>query len=164
MGPIGLPEMVAIFVIALLLFGPKKLPELGRTLGKALTEFRRAKNELKATFESHLSELDKEVNLQSSTTPRPNYTSPDYSYTQGDYGHYDSDYHGSSGSYESNNGSHDASTLETSIASATATQDAEAHRDQSSPHDSHIAGTVARSTGTQPAQPSSVATEEKLPA
>ena len=37
MGPIGVPEMIAIFVIALLLFGPKKLPELGRTLGKAIT-------------------------------------------------------------------------------------------------------------------------------
>ena len=51
MGPIGLPEMMALFVIALLLFGPKKLPELGRTLGKGLSEFRRAKNELKATLE-----------------------------------------------------------------------------------------------------------------
>ena len=52
MGPIGMQEMIALFVVALLLFGPKKLPELGRTLGKALTEFRRAKNELKTTFES----------------------------------------------------------------------------------------------------------------
>jgi sec-independent protein translocase protein TatA len=42
MGPVGFPEMLAIFVIALLLFGPKKLPELGRTLGKAISEFRRA--------------------------------------------------------------------------------------------------------------------------
>ena len=43
MGPIGYPEMMFIFILALLLFGPKKLPELGKTLGKALTEFNRAK-------------------------------------------------------------------------------------------------------------------------
>ena len=48
MGPLGRPEMVFIFLLALLLFGPKKLPEMGRTLGKAITEFRRASNELKA--------------------------------------------------------------------------------------------------------------------
>ena len=160
MGPIGLPEMVAIFVIALLLFGPKKLPELGRTLGKALTEFRRAKNELKSTFESHLSELDKEVNLQSVMSPRSTYKAPDYSHTQGDYGHYDSDYHGSSGSYEAP-ASHDTSTTDPFIASATATQDAEAHRDEISSHDSHVVGTVARSTGTPPVEPAPLATEEK---
>jgi sec-independent protein translocase protein TatA len=70
--------MMAIFVIALLLFGPKKLPELGRTLGKALTEFRRAKNELKNTFETHMQELEREVRIDS----QPKYLSstvPDYS-------------------------------------------------------------------------------------
>jgi TatA/E family protein of Tat protein translocase len=50
MGPLDWPEIVFIFVLALLLFGPKKLPELGRTLGRAMTEIRRASNELKATF------------------------------------------------------------------------------------------------------------------
>src|SRR6478672_8449111 len=98
MGPIGVPEMIAIFVIALLLFGPKKLPELGRTLGKAITEFRRASNELKATFESHLSELDKEnqslkqsLNSYMNDTPS---SSPNYSYDN-NY-HYDSEYQHSS--------------------------------------------------------------------
>src|SRR5438876_1045489 len=47
MGPLGYPEMIFIFFLALILFGPKKLPELGRTVGKALTEFRRASTELK---------------------------------------------------------------------------------------------------------------------
>jgi TatA/E family protein of Tat protein translocase len=61
MGPIGVQEMFAIVVLALLLFGPKKLPELARLLGKGLTEFRRAKNELKATLETHMNELDREV-------------------------------------------------------------------------------------------------------
>ncbi|HLH00163.1 MAG TPA: twin-arginine translocase TatA/TatE family subunit [Bryobacteraceae bacterium] len=60
MGPVGVQEMVVIFLVALLLFGPKKLPELGKTIGKAITEFRRAQSELKATFESHMRELEKE--------------------------------------------------------------------------------------------------------
>lgn len=55
--------MFVIALLALLLFGPKKLPELGRMLGKGLTEFRRAKNELKSTFESHMQELERETRL-----------------------------------------------------------------------------------------------------
>ena len=54
MGPLGWQETVFIFFLALLLFGPKKLPELGRTLGKAMTEFRRASSELKATFDREM--------------------------------------------------------------------------------------------------------------
>ena len=60
MGPVGVQEMVVIFLVALVLFGPKKLPELGKTIGKAITEFRRAQSELKSTFESHMRELEKE--------------------------------------------------------------------------------------------------------
>lgn len=78
MGPIGAPEMFVIVLLALLLFGPKKLPELGRMLGKGLTEFRRAKNELKNTFESHMQELDREARLseQSDTWKRDQSTTP----------------------------------------------------------------------------------------
>ncbi|MCL4524580.1 MAG: TatA/E family twin arginine-targeting protein translocase [Acidobacteria bacterium] len=61
MGPLGLPEMIFIFVLALLIFGPRKLPELGRNLGKALTEFRRASNELRATVEDEMRSLEKEA-------------------------------------------------------------------------------------------------------
>lgn len=60
MGPVGVQEMLVIFIVALVLFGPKKLPELGKTLGKAITEFRRAQNELKSTFEHHMKELEQE--------------------------------------------------------------------------------------------------------
>jgi len=42
MGPIGLPELLVIGVIALLIFGPRKLPELGRSLGQGISEFKRA--------------------------------------------------------------------------------------------------------------------------
>ena len=60
MGTLGVQEMVVIFLVALVLFGPKKLPELGRTIGKALTEFRRASSDLKATFEREMQTLDRE--------------------------------------------------------------------------------------------------------
>ncbi len=86
--------MMAIFAIALLLFGPKKLPELGRTLGKALTEFRRAKNELKSTFESHMAELERETRAesQSKVGSQPKYVSSapaPYSYDSGYTSPYD---------------------------------------------------------------------------
>jgi len=60
MGTLGVQEMIVIFFLALILFGPKKLPELGRTIGKAITEFRRASNDLKATFEREMQTLERE--------------------------------------------------------------------------------------------------------
>lgn len=62
MGSLGVQEMLVIFLVALVLFGPKKLPELGRTIGKALTEFRRASNDLKATFDREMQALERETN------------------------------------------------------------------------------------------------------
>lgn len=53
--------MIFVFVLALLIFGPRKLPELGRNLGKALTEFRRASNELRSTVEDEMRNLEKEA-------------------------------------------------------------------------------------------------------
>ena len=60
MGPLGLQETIVIFVLALLIFGPKKLPELGKTIGKAMTEFRRASSELKATWDREMTVLERE--------------------------------------------------------------------------------------------------------
>ena len=54
MGPLGIPELLFILVLALLIFGPRKLPEIGRTLGKAMGEFRRATTDLKRTFNTEL--------------------------------------------------------------------------------------------------------------
>jgi sec-independent protein translocase protein TatA len=54
MGSLGLPELAFIFVLALLVFGPKKMPEIGRTLGRGMAEFRKAANELKRTVNTEL--------------------------------------------------------------------------------------------------------------
>lgn len=60
MGPLGVQEMVVIFLVALVLFGPKKLPELGKTIAKAVTEFRRAQSDLKATFDREMQSIERE--------------------------------------------------------------------------------------------------------
>jgi sec-independent protein translocase protein TatA len=60
MGPVGVQEMIVIFLVALVLFGPKKLPELGKTIAKAVSEFRRAQSDLKATFEKEMRSLEAE--------------------------------------------------------------------------------------------------------
>ena len=53
-GSIGMPELIIIFVIALIIFGPRKLPELGKSLGKSIAEFKKASNELRNTLEEEI--------------------------------------------------------------------------------------------------------------
>jgi sec-independent protein translocase protein TatA len=53
-GPLGVQELIIIFVIALIVFGPRKLPELGKSLGRGLSEFKRASNDLRNSFRSSL--------------------------------------------------------------------------------------------------------------
>lgn len=60
-GSLGTMELVVIGVVALIVFGPRKLPELGRSLGKSLQEFRRASNELKHTLEEEISLEERET-------------------------------------------------------------------------------------------------------
>jgi len=57
-GSIGGPELIVIFVLALLIFGPRKLPELGRMVGKGLSEFRRAASDLKDSLEVEVARED----------------------------------------------------------------------------------------------------------
>ena len=61
MGPLGMGEIVVLFVLALLIFGPKKLPELGKTFGKGMAEFKRASNELKTTFKREMDNIEHET-------------------------------------------------------------------------------------------------------
>ena len=63
-GSIGMPELIIIFVIALVIFGPRKLPELGRSLGRSLTEFKRASNDLRNT-------LEEEIKIEDARPPEP---------------------------------------------------------------------------------------------
>jgi sec-independent protein translocase protein TatA len=57
MGQLGFSEMLVIFVVALLVFGPKKLPELGKSLGKGIREFRKATEELKSTWDEQVRDI-----------------------------------------------------------------------------------------------------------
>ncbi len=70
-GSIGMPELIIIFVIALIIFGPRKLPELGRSLGKSLAEFKKASNELRSTLEEEIRiEEQKRDGSQTARLPR----------------------------------------------------------------------------------------------
>lgn len=53
-GPLGVPELIFILVLALLIFGPRKLPEIGRTLGRGMAEFRKASSELKRSLDAEM--------------------------------------------------------------------------------------------------------------
>ncbi len=59
MGSLGMQEIIVIFIIALIVFGPRKLPEIGKSLGKGLQEFKKASNDLKRTWEEEV-QLEKE--------------------------------------------------------------------------------------------------------
>src|SRR3954471_2741310 len=68
-GSIGMPEMIVIGVIALLIFGPRKLPELGKSLGKSIAEFKRASNELKNTLEEEIRSEEIQAARKSAEVP-----------------------------------------------------------------------------------------------
>ena len=71
LGSIGMPELIIIFVIALIIFGPRKLPELGKSLGKSIAEFKKASNELRNTLEEEIriEEQKEAVAKQAVATP-----------------------------------------------------------------------------------------------
>jgi TatA/E family protein of Tat protein translocase len=163
MGPVGVQEMMVIFLVALVLFGPKKLPELGKTIGKAITEFRRAQSELKATFETHMRELEKEGESIKEVTR--SYTKDIYDhYTGYDNSYYDSGAFGGAPSTEAN----------PSTVSVPAPQGAEASVSPSGTsviNETSVSGTVPRQLNhgsdpdhpivhpvSQPAEPESINT------
>ncbi|HUA61334.1 MAG TPA: twin-arginine translocase TatA/TatE family subunit [Verrucomicrobiae bacterium] len=99
-GPLGGQEMVFIFLLALVLFGPKKLPEIARTVGKAINEFRRASSELKTTFDREMSSLESESRELKEIGAAIRQDTYNYNY---DYSSYEATYEGaySSEEYES---------------------------------------------------------------
>ena len=68
-GSLGIPELLMIFAVVLIVFGPRRIPEIGRTLGKALAEFRKATDDLKGTIE-------REVRLEELKTITPAVMAP----------------------------------------------------------------------------------------
>jgi sec-independent protein translocase protein TatA len=79
---LGIPELLIIFVIALLVFGPKKLPELGKSIGKALAEFKKASDDFQETVRQEMKDVEKtadldqvkklgSIDLSAYTTPEP---------------------------------------------------------------------------------------------
>ncbi len=69
-GSIGMPELIIILVIALIIFGPRKLPELGRSLGKSINEFKKASNELRSTLEDEI-RVEEQRDRVAATAPTP---------------------------------------------------------------------------------------------
>lgn len=70
-GSLGMPELVIIFVIALIVFGPRKLPELGKSLGKSLAEFKRASNELRNSLEEEIRVEEEREKPRPAPAPAP---------------------------------------------------------------------------------------------
>ena len=66
---IGMPELLIIFVIALLVFGPKELPKIGRTIGKAMAEFRRASDDLREGIQREIELAEREDQPEAAPTP-----------------------------------------------------------------------------------------------
>ncbi len=61
---LGIPELLVIFVIALIVFGPKKLPDLGRSIGRAMAEFKKAADEFQDSVREEMKEVEKTANVK----------------------------------------------------------------------------------------------------
>jgi len=118
MGPLGTEEIVAIFILALLLFGPKELPKLGKTIGKAMTEFRKAKAELQTTFDREMKNLEQETGIKELVATT--FQSNNYNYEPSSYDpdYYSGSYAGSYNSTETNTTAEGASAIQGAGSSA----------------------------------------------
>jgi TatA/E family protein of Tat protein translocase len=80
---LSIPHLIIVFIVALVVFGPEKLPELARNLGKIMGEFKRATGDLRSTFEGHLRDLEREADqrrmrneVESAATASPSIAAP----------------------------------------------------------------------------------------
>ena len=140
MGPLGISEMIFIFVFALIIFGPKKLPELGRTFGKGMAEFRRASNELKSTFQREMDNIERETKMDearnAANEAKKALTDATY-YDDSDPEYYDAyDYDG----VKTSNGSSSASSTSESAPSTGGSTDSAESGSETPSNDSSSAG------------------------
>ena len=124
MGPLGWQETLVIFVLALVLFGPKKLPQLGKDIARAIAEFRKHSNELKDTWHREMANLERETQdiqkeAESLTQVTSDYTSDSSSYN------YDSSYDYGAYGYQDSHDPSTTSTTDSSTVSDPATQGAD---------------------------------------
>lgn len=68
---LSIPHLIVLFIVALVVFGPEKLPELARNLGKVMGEFRRISNEMRYTLEDHLREIEREADIRKNPSAAP---------------------------------------------------------------------------------------------
>ena len=71
LGSIGMPELILIFIVALIVFGPKKLPEIGKSLGRGLAEFKKASDELRQNIQNEINTLPTETKVEPPTEAEP---------------------------------------------------------------------------------------------
>jgi sec-independent protein translocase protein TatA len=71
LGSIGMPELIVIFVIALIIFGPRKLPELGRSLGRGIAEFKKATTDLQTSLEEEIRQEERRTAAGSEQPAQP---------------------------------------------------------------------------------------------
>lgn len=71
LGSIGMPELILIFIVALIVFGPKKLPEIGKSLGKGLGEFKKASEDFKQSIQREVDGLKEEAKIEPLAPPAP---------------------------------------------------------------------------------------------
>ena len=133
MGPLGMPEMMFIMVLALVLFGPKELPQIGRKVGKAIREFQRASSELKTTFEREMQNLEQETNSIKEIAAPYQYDAYNYDYSEPG---------------NTNEGSYGTESFDHSTAVVPATASASATEGAESPVAPE--GTIARGAETSP--------------
>jgi sec-independent protein translocase protein TatA len=75
-GSLGMPELIVIFIIALIVFGPRKLPELGRSLGRGIAEFKKATNELQSSLEEEVRQEEQHAATRPPAPPAATATPP----------------------------------------------------------------------------------------
>jgi len=178
MGPIGFPETILIFIVALMLFGPKELPKIGKTVAKALNDFKRASNELKDTWQRELTaleqetqdirkEITQETDQISKTTSSygESYYNQDSPYDYGAYGYPDSSAESSTDSTSASIEPAAGETAEPGSGEASPAGEAPATAEASGPAATEPAPVVTAAQGTVPthlpANPAESATRDE---